>query len=171
MDPGFPDGKPQIQFHRCFMKKLYRVNVSALVLFYFLANASVGKAQSNASMPDVIKKGLSLYEKGGVIVAFNSWQQGGMLEGDSTANARLHSFTDMTAAIGNYKSSDVIRIKAISNQSRLVYFAMNFNRGVIYAKFLIYHAETEWVVQHMVFGARPESIMPWLALEGETERP
>lgn len=151
------------------MKTSTHSKVFLIALACFFATSHRVRAQSDIPMPDVIKKGLALYEKGGVIVAFDSWQRGGMLENDSAGAAKLRAFKEMTAAIGNYKSSDVVRIRQISNHSRLVYFAMNFSRGIIYAKFLIYQAESESLVQNMIFGSRPEAIMPWLALEGETE--
>ncbi|MDB6039568.1 MAG: hypothetical protein JWM99_3409 [Verrucomicrobiales bacterium] len=151
------------------MKTSTYLKLFLLALACFFAVSQTATAQSDIPMPDVIKKGLALYEKGGVIVAFDSWQRGGMLENDSAGAAKLRAFKEMTTAIGNYKSSDVVRVRQISNHSRLVYFAMNFNRGVIYAKFLIYQTESDWNVQNMVFGSRPETIMPWLALESENE--
>jgi hypothetical protein len=151
------------------MKTPTRLKVFILALACFFTASQSAKAESDIAMPDVIKKGLTLYEKGGVIVAFDSWQRGGMLENDSAGAAKLRAFKEMTTAIGIYKSSDVVRIRQISNRSRLVYFAMNFNRGIIYAKFLIYQTESDPIVQNMVFGSHPETIMPWLALESESE--
>ena len=43
---------------------------------------------------------------------------------------------------------------------------MSFSRGALYASFLIYKADKEWVVQNMEFNTKPEVVMPWLVLEG-----
>jgi hypothetical protein len=45
--------------------------------------------------------------------------------------------------------------------------AINFERGAVYARFVVYHAERDWVVQNMDFSTRPESILPWLSFAGD----
>ena len=37
---------------------------------------------------------------------------------------------------------------------------MNFERGVVYASFLVYNAEKDWVAQKMDFNTKPETIVP-----------
>ena len=123
-------------------------------------------AESNLSLPSVIQKGLSLYERNGPDLAFDAFQHGGLLEGNANL---VRTFKGIANQMGNYQSSEVIVIKEISKSSRIVYLAMDFKRGAIYARFLIYKAETEWVVQNMNFSTRPEAVMPWLALAGETD--
>ena len=56
--------------------------------------------------------------------------------------------------------------KAIGKRSQIVYLAVNFERGVVFAKFLLYRTDKNWVVQNLYFDTRPEAIMPWLATEG-----
>ena len=48
----------------------------------------------------------------------------------------------------------------------IFYLSMIFDCGVVYASFLVYRAEKDWVVQNMDFNTKPEAIMPWLAFEG-----
>ena len=69
--------------------------------------------------------------------------------------------------LGNYRSHELIHSKAISRASQIVYLSINFERGVVYGRFLVYRADKDWVVQNMDFSERPETIMPWLAFEGE----
>ncbi|HEV8544457.1 MAG TPA: hypothetical protein VGR78_18875 [Verrucomicrobiae bacterium] len=133
-----------------------------------LCTTTTPAAEPSLPMPAIIQKGLDLYKRGGVGIAFDAWQSGGAIEGDSSVAAKSRAFKDMTGLVGDYKSSEVIQLKEITRTSRIVYVAMNFKRGAIYARFLLYHAENDWVVQDMTFSIRPEAVMPWLALESET---
>jgi hypothetical protein len=49
----------------------------------------------------------------------------------------------------------------------VLYLAINFERGAVYARFLFYRTEKDWVVQNVDLSTRPEALMPWLAFEGE----
>jgi hypothetical protein len=117
-------------------------------------------ADPPSSIPPAIQKGLTLYERGGAEVAFDAWQHGGLLDGDGRVASKVRAFKEMTTAIGNYRSSEVIAVKEIGNNSRIVYLCMNFKRGAIYGNFLLYRGENDWVVQNLFFSTRPEAIMP-----------
>jgi hypothetical protein len=45
------------------------------------------------------------------------------------------------------------------------YLSINFERGAVFGRFVFYQTGKEWVVQDMDFSVKPETIMPWLALE------
>jgi len=107
-----------------------------------------------------------LYERNGPDLAFDTFQRGGLLEGNASL---VRTFKEIANSVGDYKSFEVIAIKEIAKSSRIVYLSMNFKRGAVYARFLIYKSETDWVVQNMNFSTRPETIMPWLALAAETD--
>jgi hypothetical protein len=136
--------------------------------FCLLPLAEFG-ADSTGNIPPAIQKGLTLYERGGADVAFDAWQHGGLLDGDARVASKVRAFKEITATIGNYRASEVIALKEIGKSSRIVYIAMNFKRGAVYGNFLLYKGESDWVVQNMFFSTRPEAIMPWLALEKESE--
>jgi hypothetical protein len=57
--------------------------------------------------------------------------------------------------------------KGVSRNSEVIYLSINFEQGLVYARFLVYKTEKDWVVQNMDFSDRPEALMPWLAFEGQ----
>ena len=71
----------------------------------------------------------------------------------------------MARPLGNYKSYELIETKGIGQTSRTVYLSMIFERGIVYARFLVCRADKDWVVQDMDFNTKPEAIMPWLTFE------
>ena len=75
-------------------------------------------------------------------------------------------FRRLDQALGNYKSYDLVETKAIGPSSEILYLAINFERGAVYARFLVYRTDKAWVVQDMDFTTKPEAIMPWVAFQG-----
>jgi hypothetical protein len=133
-----------------------------------LSPLNVATAAPNSSIPAVIEAGFALWGKGGGIDgALNTWQKGGLLEGDRKVATQVGSFRTFNQALGNYKSHDLLQTKGISRNSQVQYLAINFERGAVYARFLLYRTDNDWVVQNMDFSARPEALMPWLAFEGD----
>ncbi len=123
-------------------------------------------AEPTSSIPPIIDAGLALLAKNGIDVALDTWQKGGLLEGDGKVRVLSNYVRRLDRALGNYKSSELLETKPLGQSSRIVYVAMNFQRGAVYARFALYRADKDWVVQNLDFSTKPETIMPWLAFEG-----
>jgi hypothetical protein len=137
---------------------------SVFILFPLLAHG----AASNLPVPGLIEAGLELWTKGGGSDATLSfWQKGGLMEGSNKAAREAGYFRSLSRALGNYKSYDLIQSKGVSRTSQVIYLSINFERGVVYGRLLLYQTAKDWVVQNMDFSERPEALMPWLAFEGE----
>jgi hypothetical protein len=121
-----------------------------------------------ADFPPIIQKGVAEYERSGAILAFNAWERGGLLEGENGTPGKLRAFKETTDALGSYLSAEKITTKPIGRSSQILYAALNFKRGAVYMKFWLYRGEGGWVVQNFVFSTRPEALMPWLAIEGDS---
>ena len=89
------------------------------------------------------------------------------MEGSNKAAGQAQYLRNLNQALGNYKSHEMLESKGVGRSSQVIYLSINFDRGVVYGRFLMYRAEKDWVVQNMDFSHRPEAIMPWLAFEGE----
>ncbi len=131
-----------------------------------LAPLQTGAADSDAALPPVLQSGLALWPKGGVNLAMDAWQKGGLLEGDSKVAAQVNYFRRLDRALGDYNSCGAIDAKKISQTSQILYLSLNFARGAVYGRFVLYLRDKSWVVQNMDFSTKPEAMMPWLAFEG-----
>ena len=152
-----------------FFNAIVRHALAAYVggLFILFPLLSRG-ADSNMPVPGLIEAGLELWPKGGGADATLSvWQKGGLMEGSSKAAREAGYLKSLSRALGNYKSYELIQSKGISRNSQVIYLSINFERGVVYGRLLLYQTAKDWVVQNMDFSERPESLMPWLAFEGE----
>jgi hypothetical protein len=112
----------------------------------------------------VLTSGFSAWTRGGASTALEAWQKGGLLEGDRKVAGELSYFNRIAPAIGAYKSADILVAQTVSQSSQLFYLAMNFDRAVVYARFLLYRTAQDWVVQNMDFNVKPEMVIPWMAL-------
>ncbi len=125
-------------------------------------------AADTSSVPAVIQAGFALWAKGGgVDVILDSWQRGGAMEGNTKASVQADYFKRIARSVGNYKFFEFLKSDTIGRSAEIIYLAINFERGAVYARFVVYHTEKDWVVQNMDFSSRPESVMPWLAFAGD----
>jgi hypothetical protein len=124
-------------------------------------------ADASPAIPPVIEAGFAAWGKvSDPNVAFSFWKKGGLMENDAKVAALANYFRRIERAVGNYKSYEPVESKQISRNSRITYLAINFERGAVYARFLIYRTDNNWVVQNMDFSTQPEALMPWLAFAG-----
>lgn len=125
-------------------------------------------ADSRSPIPSVIEAGFSLWTKGGAIDGvLNVWQKGGLLEGDNKVVSQANYLRRINQVAGNYRSHEVLETKSIGRSSEVLYLSIHYERAAVYARFLLYRTEKDWVVQNVDFSVRPEALMPWLAFEGD----
>jgi hypothetical protein len=121
-------------------------------------------AGSDSSIPSVIQAGFGFFTKGQVGPAIAAWQKGGLLA-QYQSSSFFNYFTELQRAVGTYKSYELIQTKRLGSSSKIIYLSINYERAAIYARFLVYRTEQDWVVQNMNFNIRPEALMSWLAME------
>jgi hypothetical protein len=131
-----------------------------------LSPLQTGAADPDGALPPILQSGLALWTKGGVSLALDAWQKGGLLEGDRKIPAQVNYFKRLDRALGDYKSCELIESKKFGQNSQIIYLSLNFARGAVYGRFVLYLRDKNWVVQNMDFSTKPEAIMPWLAFEG-----
>jgi hypothetical protein len=144
-------------------KSLIRT-ITALSLGFCLAWPLIRelKAQRASSLPSIIESGLAVYASGGPGPAILSWRKGGPSEGDKEAVETGDELKQLEKSLGHYKSYDLIDRTEISKKSEILYLSLNFERGAVFANFLVYKTSKDWVVQNMDFNTAPTLIMPWL---------
>jgi len=128
----------------------------------------VRAADPPPTAPPVIEAGFALWTKGAAMeTVFNVWQKGGLLEGATKVSTQANYIRRIAQVAGSYQSHEVMQTKPIGRTSQVLYLEISFERAAVYARFLLYRTEKDWVVQNMDFSERPEALMPWLAFEGD----
>jgi hypothetical protein len=115
-------------------------------------------------VPPVIGKGLQLLKSAGPGAAFESWREGGLLEEYPEAAQEMSKFKELLRPLRRHQSYEVVEVRDVGRNSRILFVSMTFERGVLFGSLLVWRSDAEWIVQHMEFNTRPEIIMPWLTL-------
>ncbi len=127
------------------------------------------QGEPSLAVPAIIEKGFSLWAKNrDPSWATDTWRVGGLLERDAKPASIARFFTRQEMNLGGFKNYESIRTQRLSGSSFVLYVAANFEKAVIYGRFVMYRTDHDWVVQNMDFSPRPENLMPWLAFDGET---
>ncbi len=125
---------------------------------------ALAAAEPSPALPPIVQSGLTLLASGGPQPAVDTWFQGGILERNERAKSAAEQRLKRLAGIlGNYRSYELIETREIGRTSQFLYLTLNFERGALYARFLVCRADQQWVVQILDFDTQPEAIMPWLA--------
>jgi hypothetical protein len=142
---------------------------STLGCFLILSPVLAVAADPGPALPPVLQSGFAAWTKGGPSFAMDVWQKGGLLDGSSKVAGQVSYFKRLDRALGDYKSWEWIETKKVGRSSQIIYLALNFERGAVYARFHFYLSDKNWVVQNMDFNTQPEALMPWLSLEAGKE--
>ncbi len=137
----------------------------ALACVWLAPSAAFGDADT--SIPPIIQDGFKAWtDKGFAYNALDLWKKGGLLDTDPKTMQLARYFSSLDHTIGKFKSFERIDSTTVGQSSRILYLAINFEHGAVYARFLLYHTDKDWVVQNMDFNSKPEALMPWLAFNG-----
>ena len=121
-------------------------------------------AIADPQVPAVIEKGFGVLKAAGAEAAFDAWGDAALRETDKAKReSGAKRFAEMVKPLRDYRSHEVVEVKQIGKMSKILYLAIRFERGMVYAKFLVWRSDQDWIVQQLNFDTRPEVIMPWLA--------
>jgi hypothetical protein len=122
---------------------------------------------TTAPVPAIVQRGFTAWVKNrDASWAFDQWKLGGLLERDNKPSVLARYFARNDANIGSFKNYELVNTKPISQNSVVLYLCLNFDRAAVYGRFVVYRTDKDWVVQDMDFSPKPETMMPWLAFEG-----
>jgi len=126
---------------------------------------SVGAQTSTARA--LIESGTAAYVKDGASAAVAAWIKGSALEGNTQAVSQANGLRQIEDFYGKPVGSDVLREVSLSPKSTLVYFTINFQKGVLYARMQTYQLPGGgWVSTEFKFHTEATNILPSGMLQG-----
>lgn len=135
----------------------------ALVLVLLMLGTSVlaGPADSDADkVPKIIQSGLDAYKAEGPDAAIKAWIKGSFLEGSKDALSQANGLRQIGDYYGAFKGSEFISSRTISPSTRITYITLDFEKGPVFAKFVIYRMAEDWVLVSFNFNTKEELILP-----------
>jgi hypothetical protein len=110
-------------------------------------------------IPKIVQFGLETYKSEGPEAAVKAWLKGGPIEGNRDAANILRQ---AQGAYGSYRGYEVIHMQDISASVRVVYLTLNFERGPVFSRFIVYRSDQGAMITALNVSVKPEDIVPTL---------
>ena len=112
------------------------------------------------SLPSIIISGLNAYKDKGPEEAVRAWIKDSAIDGSKDALTQANNLRQIQDYYGAYRDYEVLSIKEITPKTRVVYLVLDFDKGPLFAKFLIYRPDQVWILVNFIFNTKIESILP-----------
>ena len=123
-------------------------------------------AQIADSLPHIVASGLKAYRDGGPDEAITAWIRGSAVDGSSQANL-LHQ---IQADYGPYRTFDLIGTRQFGSRTQIVYLTLDFDKGPVFAKFVVYKSEQGPILASFNFSTK-DDILPDLPFAASSTQP
>jgi hypothetical protein len=134
------------------------------VLFLF----STGAVAQEAGPLALVERGAESYVTDGPEAAIKTWIAGSALEGNTQALTQANMLRQIEDYYGKPQGIDVIKRTKISPRSEIIYFAVNYEKGIAYGRFQAYRTtEGEWISTEFKFHTQANEILPSSVLNGD----
>jgi len=117
-------------------------------------------AKEPVDVPKIILSGLEAYKAEGPEAAIKAWLKGSPIEGSKDALTQANNLRQVQDYYGAYKAFDTISSRDLSPTTRIVYLTLNYEKGPLFAKFLVYRTEQGWILVSFLFNTKDELVIP-----------
>ncbi len=143
--------------------------ISVVALMLSVAPLCEAAAQEN-DVPPIVLSGLKTYRAESPEAALKTWAVGGPMEGaDSLLSQATTLLRQIESRYGKYREFDLIKEVNLTPTTKIVYLQMNFQKGPLFARFVCYLTELNWVIATVDFHTKPELILPPSLLGGSSK--
>ena len=133
--------------------------MSKLLAFALLLLAA--SAQASSTPAGVVQRGLDAYLKGDAVAAVKGWLEGSALEGNPQASTQANSLRQVEDFYGKPESYQLLGEHQIAERARMIYFAVNYTKGVAFLRFQVYRlASGQWVSTEFRFHTDANQVLP-----------
>jgi len=130
------------------------------LLLFALGRCVVAGGQEPSDVPKVILSGMEAYKAEGPEAAVKAWIQGSAIEGSKDALSQANLLREVQDYYGAYKSFDVIRSRNLSPTTRIIYIILDYEKGPLFARFVVYRVEQRWILVSFTFNTKLEVMAP-----------
>jgi hypothetical protein len=132
-----------------------------LLCLCIVAPALSGFGQSTTpQIPHIISAGFDSYRMAGAGEAMRVWVHGGPLEGTPDAEKQEKILFATQGIYGPWRGFSVVATRDVSASTRIVYLTIDYEKGPLFAKFLMFHSQPGWIVSSLVFDTEENDVLP-----------
>jgi hypothetical protein len=143
-----------------------RAGIWMFVLMTVLAGVLSGRADAQeggpkaAALPGFIIGGLKAYKNSGPDAAVQTWLKGSPIDGNQDAQAQLAVLHQVQDLFGPLQSYEVISSHDLGPRTRIIYIVLEFERGPLFTKFVVYRADQGWILANFLCNTHDEAVFP-----------
>lgn len=144
-------------------KFLFILSLGILFLPQFAPAAQVSDPNRKEvidSLPPVILSGLQAYKDKGPEEAVQTWIKDSPIDGSKDALNQANSLHQIQNFYGAYQFFEVISTRGIGRRTRIVYLILDFEKGPVFAKFVVYKSNQRWILTSFDFNTKEEAVFP-----------
>ncbi len=117
--------------------------------------------KSSQPLPPIILSGLQAYKEKGPDEAIKAWIKDSPIDGSKEALGQANNLRMIENFYGSYSGYEVVSTRAISPRTQMFFLVLNFEKGPLFARFLVYRSESGWIVTSLDFNTKSELIPSW----------
>lgn len=113
------------------------------------------------AIPDIIGNGIAALTKEGSAAAISVWLNGSPIENDTSGRSKLLGGLSAVADLyGKPIGFDLIQSFPISPSLTRVYGVINYQKGVLYARWDCYKTSSGWIIPEFLVNTTAEQVLP-----------
>lgn len=144
-------------------KRVFFLCSCALLLAPLVSGAQISSSKEKGvgeGLPPIVVLGLEAYKSNGPEEAVRTWIKGGSLDGSEEALSQANVLRQIQEFYGAYRAFEIVSTKDLSPKTRVVYLVLDFEKGPLFAKFVVYRSGQGWVVAYFNFNTKEELVFP-----------
>jgi hypothetical protein len=139
------------------MRRLALLLCAIGVLSVPLAHSQSG---NESAVPKVLVAGFDAYRAAGPDEALRVWLRNSPLEGTPDVGTQEKILHAAQGEFGQWRAFDVISVHQLSPSTRIIYMTLDFDKGPLFAKFVLYRTEPGWIVTGLLFSPNDADVLP-----------
>jgi hypothetical protein len=135
----------------------------ALLLFamcMLTAPRAHSQAENGTPAPKILVNGFEAYRAAGPDEAMRVWLHNSPLEGTPDVEKQVQILHTAQGRFGQWRGFDIVSIRPVSASTRILYMTLDYDKGPLFAKFVLYHTEPGWIVTNMIFSPDDAEVLP-----------
>jgi len=111
-------------------------------------------------VPLFIVNGINAYKSVGPEAAIKSWTEFGAMQDSKEASDQAAYLHQVQSLYGPLEGYAFIASRILSPRTRVIYLSFDYERGPLFAKFVIYRSSQRWLLTSLDFNIREEMVLP-----------
>lgn len=136
-----------------------------IILFLSLIAGSLVFSPAGAEpIPKALEQGFESYKQEGVSAAFDKWLRGSILNLSAQKKQFVKKLETVESLCGTFTGYSMLHQQPLAANSQISYVQLDYQRCPVFARYVLYKVEKNWVVVQFNLHTRPQEILPEVLL-------